>query len=43
MKFDTYNPMQNILNKLEKSSKTGQDKKNLISTFACFLTATAKF
>ena len=35
-------PMQNIWNKLEKSSKTGQDKKSLISTFACFLTATAK-
>ena len=39
--FTTYNPMQNIWNKLEKSSKTGQDKKSLISTFACFLTATA--
>ena len=37
-----YNPMQNIWNKLEKSSKIGQDKKGLISTFACFLTATAK-
>ena len=37
-----YNPMQNIWNKLEKYSKTGQDKKRLISTFACFLTATAK-
>ena len=36
------NPMQNIWNKLEKSSRTGQDKKSLISTFACFLTATAK-
>ena len=36
------NPMQNIWNKLEKSSKTGQDKKSLISTFACFLTATVK-
>ena len=35
-------PMQNIWNKLEKSSKTGQDKKSLISTFACFLTATTK-
>ena len=38
----SYNPMQDIWNKLEKSSKTGQDKKSLISTFACFLTATAK-
>ena len=34
--------MQDIWNKLKKSSKTGQDKKSLISTFACFLTATAK-
>ena len=41
-KFGTYNPMQNIWNKLEKSSKTGQDKKRLISIFVCFLTATAK-
>ena len=37
-----YNPGQNIWNKIEKSSKTGEDKKSLISTFACFLTATAK-
>ena len=37
-----YNPGQNIWNKIEKSSKTGQDKKSLISTFACFLTAIAK-
>ena len=37
-----YNHMQNIWNKLEKSSKTGQGKKSLMSTFACFLTATAK-
>ena len=36
------NPMQNIWNKIEKSSKTGQDKKSLISTFVCFLTATTK-
>ena len=36
------NPMQNIWNKIEKSSKAGQDKKSLISTFAYFLTATAK-
>ena len=34
--------MQNICNKQEKSSKTGENKKSLISTFACFLTATAK-
>ena len=34
-----------ILNKMVKSSKTGQGKKSLISTFACFLTviATAGF
>ena len=37
-----YNPGQNIWDKIEKSSKTGQDKKRLTSTFACFLTATAK-
>ena len=29
-------------NKIQKSSKTGLDKKSLISTFACVLTATAK-
>ena len=38
----TYNPGQNIWSRIEKSSKTGQDKKSLISTFACFLTATTK-
>ena len=38
----TYNPGQNIWNKIEKSSKTGQEKKSLISNFACFLTATAQ-
>ena len=38
----TYNPMQSIWNRLEKSSKTGQGKKSLISTFACFLAAIAK-
>ena len=31
-----------MLNKIEKSIKIGQDKKKLISTFACFLTAVAK-
>ena len=36
------NPGQNIWNKIEKSSKTGQGKKSLITTFACFLTAIAK-
>ena len=38
----SYNPGQNFLNKIEKSSETGQHKKSLISTLACFLTATAK-
>ena len=37
-----YNPEQNIWNKIEKFSKTGQDKKILISPFAVFLTAIAK-
>ena len=37
-----YNPGQNIWNKIGKSSKTIKDKKSLISTFACFLTAIAK-
>ena len=36
------NPGQNIWNKIEKSSKPGQDNKSLISTFAWFLAATAK-
>ena len=33
---------QNTWNKIEKSSKTGKERKSLISTFACFLTAIAK-
>ena len=33
---------KNIQNKIEKSSKTAQDKKSLASTFACFFTALAK-
>ena len=40
--WTTYDPGQGIWNEIEKSSKTGQSKKSLISTFACFLTATAK-
>ena len=32
----TFNPGQNIWNKIEKSSKTGQDKRSLLFTFACF-------
>ena len=41
-KAGIYSRMQDIWNKLERSSKTGQDKKSLASTFACFLTAAAK-
>ena len=37
-----YNPGQNIWNKIEKSSKTGQGRKSLIYTFPWFLTATDK-
>ena len=33
------NPAQKIWNKIEKSRKTGQNKKNLISICTCFLTA----
>ena len=33
---------QSIWNKMEKSSKTGQEKKSLLSIFTCFLTAVAK-
>ena len=40
--MDVCNPGQNIWNKLKKSSKTGQEKKSLVSTFASFLTAIAK-
>ena len=36
------NPGQNICQKVKKSSKIGQDFKNLISNFACFLRAIAK-
>ena len=35
----SYNPEQNIWNKLKKYSKIGQDLKNLIYNFGCFLTA----
>ena len=31
-----YNPGKNIWKKIKKSSKTGQDKKSLISTFFSF-------
>ena len=35
----TYNPGQNIWYKVKKYSKIGQAIKNVISIFACFLTA----
>ena len=37
-----YNPGQNIWNKTEKFGNIKQARKNLISTFACFLAAIAK-
>ena len=37
-----YITTQNIWNKIEKPSKIRLDKKSLVSTFACFLTAIAK-
>ena len=36
---DIHNPSQNNWRKKKKYSKIGQDVKNVISTFACFLTA----
>ena len=33
------NPSQNIWHKVKKYSKTGHDFENVISNFACFLTA----
>ena len=38
-----YNLGQSIWNKLEKSSKPGQDKKSLMPTFECFLLLLPKF
>ena len=32
----TYNPRQNIWNKIELSSKTEPEQKRLVSIFACF-------
>ena len=34
--YHTFNPGQNIRNKMEKSSKAGQSEKSLVSSFACF-------
>ena len=42
VKSGTYNHPQNVWHKIEKSSKMGQEKESLISTFTCFLTAIAK-
>ena len=36
------NPGKNIWNKVEKSSKIGQDYKNLVSDFAVFMNAIVK-
>ena len=40
--FSNLQSWAKYLKKIEKSSKTGKEKKSLISTFACFLTAIAK-
>ena len=40
--FEGFNPVKNIWNKIDKSSKTGQEKKILITTLNCFPTAIAK-
>ena len=37
-----YNPGQNTWHKVKKFSKIGQDFKNLLSNFGCFLTAIVK-
>ena len=34
-----YNPGQNIWHKVNRYNKIGQDFKNIISNFVCFLTA----
>ena len=39
--YENWNPGQNIWHKVTKYSKIGQDFKNVISDFACFLTAIA--
>ena len=36
------NPRRDIWDGMERSVKTGQGKKSLISTFACLLTAIAR-
>ena len=42
-KFVCYNSLgQNIWHKVKKSSKIGQNFKNLLSNFACFLTDIVK-
>ena len=42
MSTENYNPGQSIWNRIEKSSKAGQVKKSLISTFAYFWAGIAK-
>ena len=37
-----YSPGQGIWGNIEKSSEAGQERKSLITTFVCFLTAIAK-
>ena len=43
LNMSSYNPGQDIWGKVEKSSKIGQGKKSLISTFACFWLLLPKF
>ena len=42
LKCDACNPGQIILNKIEKFSIIGREKKSLMSNVACFLSAIAK-
>ena len=39
MRQGDYNPGQNIWHKVKRYNKIGQDFKNRLSNFACFLTA----
>ena len=41
LKFGVYNPGQGIWSRMGRYSESGQGKKSLTSTFACFLTAIA--
>ena len=42
LRLASYNPGQNIWHKVKTYSKIGQDFKNVISNFACFLITTVK-